>query len=84
MVRMKCMTTKFDFDASFEDGLEVVVLRNGRYAYKCPVPWKGKNGKDLSAFKFCGKNALEEYQTWLETSEKGPEDATEPKSGSSE
>ena len=86
MVRMKCMTTKIDFDVEFEDGLQVATLRNGRWAYRCPVPWKGKNGKDQTAFKFCGKKALEEYETLLETSEKSleKENATEPESGSSE
>jgi hypothetical protein len=48
-VTMTCMTTKKKFEAQ----PEVVVLSNGRYAYRCECPWKGKNDKTLTAFKFC-------------------------------
>lgn len=51
IVTMMCLTKKEKFDV---ENPEVVVLRNGRYAYKVMCPWKGKNGKDLYAFKFCG------------------------------
>jgi len=55
---MTCMTTKQKFDA---DEPTVVVLKNGRYAYKVQCPWPGKNGKDLYAFKFCGAADYEHY-----------------------
>ena len=45
-----------------------MVLSNGRYAYKVECPWKGKNGKDLTAFKFCGAAAYERYRKRLEGS----------------
>ena len=54
MVRMKCLTTKQDFDA---EEPEVIVLRNGRYAYRVKCPWEGKNGKQLYAFKFASMEA---------------------------
>ena len=47
---MTCMTTQQKFEV---DGPDVVILANGRYAFKCKCPWEGKNGKDLYAFKFC-------------------------------
>ena len=52
MVTMTCMTTKQKFE---EEQPEVVVLANGRYAFKCKCPWEGKNGKELYAFKFCSQ-----------------------------
>ena len=64
-VTMTCMTTKQKFDV---ENPTVVVLSNGRYAYKVECPWKGKNGKDLTAFKFCGAAAYERYQKRLEGS----------------
>jgi hypothetical protein len=63
VVVMTCMTTKQKFDV--EDP-PVVVLANGRYAYRVPCPWKGKNDKELYAFKFCSQKA---YQDWLTKSE---------------
>ena len=59
MVTMTCMTTKQRFDV---DKPPVVVLRNGRYAYRCECPWKGKEEKTLHAFKFCSKLA---YADWV-------------------
>ena len=53
------MTTKNKFEV--EDP-EVVVLRNGRFAYRAKCPWEGKNGKELYAYKFCGYAAYEAYQ----------------------
>ena len=64
------MTTKMKFDTTFDEGLEVVVLRNNRYAYRAECPWVGKGGKTLSAFKFCRKSDLDRYEIWKETSEK--------------
>ena len=64
-VTMTCMTTKQKFDV---ENPPVVVLSNGRYAYKVPCPWKGKNGKDLTAFKFCGSEAYESYRRRQEAS----------------
>jgi len=51
---MTCMTTKQKFDC---DEPDVVVLANGRYAYKVKCPWEGKAGKELYAFKFCSAAA---------------------------
>lgn len=58
VVTMSCLTTKQKFEA---DNPPVVVLANGRYAYKVECPWKGKNDKILTAFKFCGKQQYHEY-----------------------
>lgn len=57
-VTMTCMTTKQKFEV---ENPKVVVLANGRYAYRCDVPWEGKNGKKLTAFKFCSHEAYEAY-----------------------
>ena len=51
------MTTKNKFDV---ENPTVVVLSNGRYAYKEKCPWTGKNDKELFAFKFCSATAYEE------------------------
>lgn len=56
---MTCMTTKKKFDV--EDP-EVVVLRNGRYAFRAECPWEGKNGKKLVAFKFCSAKDYSEQE----------------------
>jgi hypothetical protein len=58
MVQMTCMTTKQKFEV--EDPT-VVVLANGRYAFKCKCPWEGKNGKTLFAFKFCSSSDHEAF-----------------------
>ena len=55
---MTCMTTKNKFDAVDP---EVVVLRNGRYAYRVQCPWEGKHGKTLFAYKFCSSSAYQDY-----------------------
>jgi hypothetical protein len=52
------MTTKQKFEV---DEPEVVVLANGRYAFRAQCPWKGKNDKDLFAFKFCSAEAYKKY-----------------------
>lgn len=57
-VFMTCMTTKQKFEAAEPN---VVVLRNGRYAYKVECPWKGKQDKTLHAFKFCGSKDYEHF-----------------------
>ena len=57
-VTMTCLTTKQKFDV---DNPPVIVLANGRYAYKVECPWKGKNDKVLTAFKFCGKKQYEDF-----------------------
>ena len=64
---MTCMTTKQKFNVSDP---EVIVLKNGRYAYRALCPWVGKNSKPLYAFKFCTKGA---YENTLKTEEKGEE-----------
>ena len=55
---MTCMTTKKKFDV---DNPEVVVLKNGRYAYRAECPWEGKGGKTLTAFKFCSSEAYRKF-----------------------
>ena len=55
---MTCMTTKQKFVV--EDPT-VIVLKNGRFAFKCECPWDGKNGKKLFAFKWCGRKDYEDY-----------------------
>ena len=57
-VTMTCMTTKQKFEVQ---NPTVVVLSNGRYAYKEKCPWTGKNDKELYAFKFCSAAAYEGY-----------------------
>ena len=66
-VTMTCMTTKKSFDV--EDP-PVIRLANGRYAYRVPCPWDGKNGKKLTAFKFCSAAA---YKAWQAKSEHSDE-----------
>jgi hypothetical protein len=56
---MTCMTTKRKFEVEEPD---VIVLKNGRYAYKVKCPWQGKNEKDLYAFKFCSAANYEAFQ----------------------
>ena len=75
-VTMTCMTTKKKFDV--EDP-EVVVLNNGRYAYKVECPWKGKNDRKLTAFKFCSTAAHQEYEKRKKPAEQteAPEEAPE-------
>jgi len=58
VVEMTCMTLKKKFSVT---NPEVVVLNNGRYAYRAPCPWEGKNGKPLSAFKFCSAAAYHRH-----------------------
>ena len=57
VVTFTCLTTKKTFDV---ENPPVIQLANGRYAYRVPCPWEGKNGKQLHAFKFAPKSA------WLE------------------
>ena len=52
------MTTKQKFDVSDPP---VIVLANGRYAYRCECPWVGKSGQTLYSFKFCSKAAFDRY-----------------------
>lgn len=70
---MTCMTTKQKFEV--EDPT-VIVLRNGRYAYRVPCPWDGKNGKKLFAFKFCSTQAYKDFTAKAENAE--PSSAAEP------
>ena len=58
-VVMTCMTTKQKFDV---ENPPVIVLANGRYAYRVKCPWEGKNGKELYAFKFCSAEVYRDYQ----------------------
>ena len=57
-VTMTCMTTKKRFEVL---NPPVVVLKNGRYAYRVACPWLGKNDKELFAFKFCSAAAYKRY-----------------------
>ena len=63
-VQMMCMTTKQKFEV--EDP-EVVVLSNGRYAFRAKCPWQGKKDQDLYAWKFCGQQAYERWVTGGQT-----------------
>jgi len=63
-VQMMCMTTKQKFEV---ENPEVVVLSNGRYAYRAMCPWKGKRDQDLYAWKFCGQQAYERWVTGGQT-----------------
>ena len=69
------MTTKQKFDLPKEE-VPVVVLGNGRYAYRVMCPWKGKNDKDLYAFKFCSTKDYEEWTRSQEQTER-PDSPTE-------
>ena len=40
---------------------EVVVTRNGKYQYRVPCPWDGKNGKKLVACKWASVDAYRQY-----------------------
>lgn len=74
MVTLTCMTTKKTFEV---ENPEVVVLKNGRYAYRADCPWEGKNGKKLRAFKFCSADAYAKYtesNSLKEESEKSSEE----------
>ena len=55
---MTCMTTKKKFEV---ENPPVVLLANGRFAYKVECPWKGKNERTLYAFKFCSADAYHRY-----------------------
>ena len=58
-VTMTCMTTKQKFEVV---NPPVIVLANGRFAYKVKCPWQGKEGKDLYAFKFCSAEAYSAFK----------------------
>lgn len=60
MVEMLCMTTKKKFDV---EEPEVVQLKNSKYAFRAKCPWKGKNEKELYAWKFCRRA---DYELYLE------------------
>ena len=70
---MTCMTTKQKFEV---ENPNVVVLSNGRYAYRVKCPWEGKNGKELYAFKFCSAEAYRKYNEQTEAPEE-PEEQRE-------
>jgi hypothetical protein len=58
MVLMMCLTTKKTFEV---ENPEVIVLKNGRYAFKTECPWTHASGKKLYAFKFASKKAHEAF-----------------------
>ena len=80
-VTLYCMTTKKKFDV---ENPEVVVLKNGRFAYRAMCPSKGKDGKDLFAYKFCSSEDHKRYTDSVTTSDvpteecPSPPDSTEP------
>lgn len=71
-VEFTCMTTKKKFDV---DDPEVVVLANGRYAYRADCPWPGKNGKALVAYKFCSREAYSTFNQNVSQTEHGEEES---------
>ena len=75
-VTMTCMTTKRKFEV--EDPA-VVRLSNGRYAYYAEVPWLGKRGQTLVAYKFASHNAYLDYTERVQESrgQEGVEDVEE-------
>ena len=75
-VVMTCMTTKQKFDV---ENPEVVVLKIGRYAFRAECPWEGKNGKKLTAFKFCSAADYQAQSARLlqESAGEGPEEGEE-------
>ena len=68
-VMMYCMTKKQSFSV---ENPTVVRLANGRFAYRVMCPWKGKNNKDLYAFKFCSTEAYNAYNSKLVEDCKSP------------
>lgn len=72
---MTCMTTKQKFNV---DNPTVVMLKNGRYAYRVKCPWEGKNGKELHAFKFCSADAYTRYNETLKHKEEPEEQVEAP------
>ena len=74
-VTMTCMTTKQKFET---DDPTVVVLANGRYAYRVKCPWEGKNGKELFAYKFCSAKAYSDYKLRSEEPDEQTEAPEEP------
>ena len=71
---MTCMTTKQKFEVS---NPPVVVLANGRYAFRVQCPWQGKDGRDLYAFKFCSKLAYEKYNQFNDSDDETVEENVE-------
>ena len=65
------MTTKQKFDV---ENPPVVVLANGRYAYRVKCPWEGKAGKELYAFKFCSADAYRKHKASTSEPEQIDED----------
>jgi len=71
------MTTKQKFEV---ENPEVVVLQNGRYAYRVKCPWEGKGGKELIAFKFCSSAAHQAYVASQEPKSPSESPEKEPQS----
>ena len=68
---MMCLTTKQKFEV---ENPTVIVLANGRYAYREKCPWEGKNGKALYAFKFCSQEAYLKYKSRTQETEEAGND----------
>ena len=78
---MSCLTTKKKFDAVNPD---VVVLSNGRHAYRVQCPWKGKNDRVLYAYKFTNAEAhgrCLKRKAKIPGNEEGDEHFDSPESG---
>ena len=79
---MSCLTTKKKFEAV---NPEVVVLSNGRHAYRAQCPWKGKNERVLYAYKFTNAAAhgrcLERKRKFPGNGEEEDEHFNTPESG---
>ena len=58
-VTMMCLTKKQKFEV---ENPEVLELKNGRHAYRAMCPWKGKQSKDLFAWKFCNRADFDRYE----------------------
>jgi hypothetical protein len=74
-VTLTCMTKKEKFDVEDPD---VVVLKNGRFAYKALCPWMGKENQTLYAFKFCSRAAHDEYEARVKAAEEETGDPAVP------
>ncbi len=72
---MTCMTTKQKFEV---ENPPVIMLANGRYAYRVKCPWEGKGGKELFAFKFCSAAAYSHYISQQEPEEPPGSPTEEP------
>ena len=81
MVLMMCLTTKKTFEVADP---EVIVLKNGRFAFRAQCPWKHDTGKLLYAFKFASKKAYQDFAAKSSGESEQKSGESEQKSGESE